>query len=316
MADIVKLNTVEAANIVKVNDVARANFSKVLGQNLADASSGVTFTTDKLLVWYDAALESENSTTLSNRVDNTLTGAIVQHGHGAGAMGDASVVEVDNTQAMYLDGVNDGFLKRAYTTAADGSGEGGWGTSTFGVLSDDSNLTSDPSIQSLKNTGFTIEVWYRSNGAFNDQGQLWSFYSNNGIRARFNRTGGTTSGIRWFYTKGGQMHLTSGWGTYSQNVWYHDVTTVAVPGTEGSTSGRHTISLYVNGSLVKALTSRVLNTMTYYKDLIFFGGRDYSGTSISEAFKGYYGIIRVYHKALSSTEITANYNAEKSRYGY
>jgi hypothetical protein len=157
MADIVKLNTVEAANIVKVNSVE--SFSKVLGQNLADASSGVTFTTDKLLVWYDAALESENSTTLSNRVDNTLTGAIVQHGHGAGALGSASVQSIDGTKAMYLDGTNAAFYKRAYAAAADGSGEGSLGASTYGVLSNDSSLTSDPSTQSLKNTGFTIEVW-------------------------------------------------------------------------------------------------------------------------------------------------------------
>jgi hypothetical protein len=110
--------------------------------------------------------------------------------------------------------------------------------------------------------------------------------------------------------------MDSGWGTYSQDVWYHDVTTVGAPGADGSTSGNHTITLYVNGSLVQFLTSKALNPSTYFKDLILFGGRSFSSTSVTENFEGYYGIIRIYHKALSSAEITANYNAEKSRYGY
>jgi hypothetical protein len=308
MGTISKINNIAIANVAKVNNIAKASLSKVSGMTVPAA--GPTFTTDKLLIWYDAALESSGSTTLSNRVDGTLTGAIVQDGHGAGRVGNASVQSIDSTQAMYLDGVNDCFYKRSYFSALDGSGEGNNGTSTFGVLNNDSSQTSDPSTQSLKNTGFTIEVWYRTNGSFLNNGNLWSFYSNNGIRTRF-----SSGGVRWFYTQSAGV-MSSGWGTYSQDVWYHDVTTVGAPGADGSSSGNHTIKLYVNGSLVQGLTSKNLTPSTYFRDFMLFGGSRISGSNVFEDFRGYYAIVRVYHKALSSTEVTANYNAEKSRYGY
>ena len=111
MGTISKINNIAIANVAKVNNIAKASLSKVSGMTVPAA--GPTFTTDKLLIWYDAALESSGSTTLSNRVDGTLTGAIVQNGHGAGRVGNASVQSIDSTQSMYLDGVNDCFYKRS-----------------------------------------------------------------------------------------------------------------------------------------------------------------------------------------------------------
>ena len=311
MAGVSKINGIALANVAKVDGIAIANVGKVSG--ITVPAAGPTFTTDKLLIWYDAALESSGATTLSNRVDGTLTGAIVQDGHGATRGGNASVQSIDSTQAMYLDGVNDSFYKRAYFSALDGSGEGNHGTSTFGVLKGETSgsaATTDPSTQAFEETGFTIEVWYRTNGNFLNNGNLWSFYSNNGIRTRFN-----SSGVRWFYTQSAGV-MSSGWGTYSTNTWYHDVTTVGAPGADGSSSGNHTIKLYVNNSLVQGLTSKNLSPSNYFRDFMLFGGSRLSGSSVIEDFRGYYAIVRVYHKALSSSEVTANYNAEKSRYGY
>ena len=311
MSGVSKINGIALANVAKVDGIAIANVGKVSG--ITVPAAGPTFTTDKLLIWYDAALESSGATTLSNRVDGTLTGAIVQDGHGATRGGNASVQSIDSTQAMYLDGVNDSFYKRAYFSALDGSGEGNHGTSTFGVLKGETSgsaATIDPSTQAFEETGFTIEVWYRTNGNFLNNGNLWSFYSNNGIRTRFN-----SSGVRWFYTQSAGV-MSSGWGTYSTNTWYHDVTTVGAPGADGSSSGNHTIKLYVNNSLVQGLTSKNLSPSNYFRDFMLFGGSRLSGSSVIEDFRGYYAIVRVYHKALSSSEVTANYNAEKSRYGY
>jgi len=311
MSGVSKINGIALANVAKVDGIAIANVGKVSG--ITVPAAGPTFTTDKLLIWYDAALESSGATTLSNRVDGTLTDAIVQDGHGAIRGGSASVQSIDSTQAMYLDGVNDAFYKRAYFSALDGSGEGNHGTSTFGVLKGETSgsaATIDPSTQAFEETGFTIEVWYRTNGNFLNNGNLWSFYSNNGIRTRFN-----SSGVRWFYTQSSGV-MSSGWGTYNTNVWYHDVTTVGAPGADGSSSGNHTIKLYVNNSLVQGLTSKNLSPSNYFRDFMLFGGSRLSGSSVIEDFRGYYAIVRVYHKALSSSEVTANYNAEKSRYGY
>jgi hypothetical protein len=311
MGGISKINSIALANIAKVDGVAIANVAKV--NSVTVQAAGPSFTTDKLLIWYDASLESSGATTLSNRVDGTLTGAIVQDGHGAGIINGGSVASIDSTQAVLLDGVNDSFYKRAMFSALDGSGEGNHGTSTFGVLKGEtsgSSATTDPSTQAFENTGFTIEVWYRTNGSFRHNGNLWAMYSNNGIRTRF-----SSSGVRWFYMQNAGV-MSSGWGTYSANTWYHDVTTISAPGADGSSSGNHTLKLYVNGSLVQGLTSKNLSPSSYVRDLMLFGAGRIAANTGYEAFRGYYAIVRVYHKALSSSEVTTNYNAEKSRYGY
>lgn len=303
---IAKINNIDTSNIARFDGIDKSNIDKIDFIDFPSGSTGV-FTTDKLFLWYDAALESSGATTLTNRVTSSLSGAIVQTGHDAGRIGNASVQSISGTQAMYLDGVNDGFRKRAYFTPFAGSG-GNHGTSTYGVLP--KTQVSNPSTNSLQNTGLTIEVWYRTNGSFLNNGNLWSFFSNNGIRTRFN-----SSGTRWFYMQGTGV-MSSGWGSYNTNVWYHDVTTLSAPNADGSTSGRHTLKLYNNGSLVQSLANKTLNPSSYVRDLILFGGSRTSGSSVIEDFRGYYGIVRIYHKALSSTEVTTNFNAEKSRYGY
>jgi hypothetical protein len=307
-----RINNIGTNNIARFDGIATTDIDKI---DLIDFPSGSTgvFTTDKLLIWYDAALESSGATTLTNRVTSSLSNAIVQTGHDAGRPNNtsgsqnASVVAIDGTQAMYTDGVNDGFWKRAYFTPFVGSG-GNHGTSTFGVAN--KNMVTNPATNSVQNTGFTIEVWWRTNGSFTNNGNLWSFYHNGGIRTRW-----SSSGVRWFYMQGTGV-MSSGWGTYNTNVWYHDVTTLSAPNTDGSSSGRHTLKLYNNGSLVQSLTNRTWNPATWVRDLILFGGSRSRSGGVDEDFRGYYGIVRVYHKPLTSTEITTNFNAEKGRYGY
>jgi len=299
-----RISNVSLSNISRASDVAKANIAAYSGIAMPATSA---FTTDKLLVWYDAALESSGATTLTNRVDGTLTGAIVQDGHSAGVMGNASVQSIDGTQAMYLDGINDAFRKRAYFTPYAGSG-GSHGTSTFGVAPQ--SQVSSPSTNSTDVTGFSIEVWWRTNGSFLNNGNLWSYYHNAGLRTRF-----SSSGVRWFYMYP-QGVMSSGWGTYNTNTWYHDVTTLSAPDADGSSGGKHTLKLYSNSSLVQSLTNKNFSPLSFVRDLVLFGGFRFSGSSVFEDFRGYYGIVRFYHKALSSTEVTANYNAEKSRYGY
>ena len=294
------------SNVDRLSGVSKNNIADVSGV-VMPSSSGGAFTTDKLLIWYDAALESLGATTFTNRVDSSLSGAIVQTGHSAGRRGNAIVQSIDSTQAMYCDGVNDGFVKRAYFTPFAGTG-GSHGTSTFGVAPQ--SMVSSPSTNSTDATGFTMEIWWRTNGSFINNGNLWSYYHNGGIRTRYN-----SSGVKWYYMNGSGVQ-SGGWGTYNTNTWYHDVTTLGAPNADGSSSNRHTLKLYVNGSLVKSLTNRTWSPSTWVRDLVLWGGSRISGSTLHEDFRGYYGIVRFYHKALSSTEVTANYNAEKSRYGY
>ncbi len=294
------------SNVDRLSGVSKNNIATVSGI-VMPGSSGGAFTTDKLLIWYDAALESSGATTFTNRVDSSLSGAIVQTGHSAARRGNAYVASIDGTQAMYCDGVNDGFWKRAYFTPFTGTG-GSHGTSTYGVAPN--SMVSNSSTNATDTTGFTMEVWYRTNGSYLNNGNLWSYYHNGGIRTRF-----SSSGAKWYYMNGAGV-MSSGWGSYNTNTWYHDVTTLSAPNADGSSSGRHTLKMYSNGSLVQSLTNRTWNPSTWVRDLVLWGGSRVQGSQVHEDFRGYYGIIRFYHKALSSTEVTANYNAEKGRYGY
>jgi hypothetical protein len=314
MSNISTINGVAFANISKVDNIAVANIAKIT--NVEKPSAGVSFTTDKLYLWYDGELESVGATSFTNKVDTGSGGALegvtdvlMQSGHDSIAGGNASIVSVDSTQAMYLDGVNDSFYKRAYLTPYAGSG-GNHGTSTFGVV-DDSMVDDPPGfIGALEETGLTVKCWWRTSGSFLNNGNLWSQYSNNGIRTRF-----SSGGVRWFYMQSAGV-MSSGWGTWNTDVWYHDVTTLSAPGEDGSTSGNHTLKLYRNGSLIQGLTSKNFNPSSYVRDFMLFGGSRLSGTSVQEDFRGFYGLVRLYHKPLSSDEVTTNYNAEKTRYGY
>lgn len=221
----------------------------------------------------------------------------------------------------------------------DGAGSdtvGNHGVDTYGVFStkyaSGTALNQPSSVAdanySLKTTGFTVEIWWRAT-SFPDyssisarSGNLWSYYQNHGIRTRFN-----TSGTRTFILIGHNNladieledprdsgYPTSGVKTpnYSTDTWYHDVTTISAP---DSSTGKHTINLYSNGTLVGTKSNLTLSPSTtnpFARDFTVIGA---STTSI-EFFKGYMGPIRFYHKALSSSQVTTNYNAEKSRFGY
>ena len=306
MSDIVKINNIAIANVAKVNNIAKASLSKVLGQTVPAA--GPAYTTDQLFLFYDPTLESIGATTLTNRVDSSHTGTLFQDGHDATTIGNPSVAAIDSTQAMYLDGSGDTFWKRAMISSPVSGGN--HGADTYGAFPTTVHGTSTATNYSIKNTGMTIECWWRTNGSFTSNGNLWSAYSNNGIRTRF-----SSSGVRWFYMQN-QGTMSSGWGTYNTDVWYHDVTTLSAPDADGSSGGKHTLKLYSNNSLVQSLTNKSFSPSTYIRDLILFGSSKFQSGSVAEAFRGYYGLVRMYQKALSSSEITANYNAEKSRYGY
>jgi hypothetical protein len=219
----------------------------------------------------------------------------------------------------------------------DGAGSdtvGNHGVDTYGILSTKyakGNALNQPSTivdanYSLKTTGFTVELWWRAT-SFPDyssqnarSGNLWSYYQNHGVRTRF-----STSGTRSFLLVGdlqdreledprdpGYPHSNVTTPNYSINTWYHDVTTISPP---DSSTGKHTINLYKNGVHVGIRTNLTFTPSTtnpFARDYCQIG----ASTDNTEHFKGYMGPIRFYHKPLSSSQVTTNYNAEKSRFGY
>ena len=113
----------------------------------------------------------------------------------------------------------------------------------------------------------------------------------------------TTSGVSVYYFKDGSnytINYDTGSGTISANVWYYITITVDSSGA----------ILYINASSVGtrawtgtpgAPTTTQELTIGYYPPNSFFGGK--IATS------------QIYNRALSTTEITQNFNAQRNRFG-
>jgi hypothetical protein len=86
--------------------------------------------------------------------------------------------------------------------------------------------------------------------------------------------------------------------TLSVGGWYHIVGIYE--------SGRQQI--FVNGQLITSGTNT--DTITFYNQPVWIGRANYGGY-----FNGGISVVRYYNKALSSTEVLQNYNAQKIRFG-
>lgn len=163
-----------------------------------------------------------------------------------------------------------------------------------------SNYIISPENSALNTSTPTVEVWIKTNattqnGFFFEKGQVNTQYSlfqeGANIVWRQSLSGGLTS-------------LTATTATYiSISNWAHIVGTY--------TSGNR--RLYINGALVNsdAVTGTV-TTNTNGSSIGVYGG--YNGA------RGYYyngsiGMVKVYDRVLSASEVFQNYNAVKSRYG-
>lgn len=248
------------------------NFFQVVSNFTAPAQAGPAFVTNGMIAWWDPELQSVNDTTWDDQA--YLQGYSTQDHYFTGANG-ASIVAVDGTQAAYTDGVNDRWACNRYSL---------YGTSdTFYI----------PTITPSQ----TFEFWFRSNGNFISNGNLFGAAYNNGIRCRFD-----SSGNFWTYMQGGSF--APNWQA-STNTWYHLVLTITDTATDEA-------RLYINGSL-----------QTEDTDIAGIYGSHISGSlllgfynSTSELGRFYFGVARRYNRPLTSTEVLQNYNAEKARYGY
>jgi len=87
-------------------------------------------------------------------------------------------------------------------------------------------------------------------------------------------------------------------GQFTTNTWYNVVGVYE--------SGRQ--ELYINGNLITSST--VVGTITYYAQEVWVGRANYA----SSYFNGDIASVKHYSKALTSAEITQNYNATKNRF--
>ena len=92
----------------------------------------------------------------------------------------------------------------------------------------------------------------------------------------------------------------SGVTSLATNQWYHMV----------GTNNGSTLSLYINGSLV---TSQNVNVQSNHNgNGAMYLMSDYTG---GNPVGGKLAVVRIYNTALSQSDITQNFNAQKSRFG-
>lgn len=159
--------------------------------------------------------------------------------------------------------------------------------------------TTDPlRIRTLLN--YTNEFWIRSNGAWLGSGNFWSSAYNQGSRSRW-----SGSGVIIYAPNIDTFNTTYGTTIWTTNTWHHMVVTMEDLGANDR------LSVYRNGSLVaQDTTGNYAPTL----DAIDFYIGSFNGSA--EFQRMYCGLARRYNIALTAAQVTQNFNAEKSRFGY
>ena len=143
----------------------------------------------------------------------------------------------------------------------------------------------------LEITGnLTVTAWVRPT-SFANQGNIVSKTANFGYRMRFQ-----SDGTFWMYSNTNTITSPS---AYTINNWFHTV------GVFSSTGLR----MYINGSLVQS--NGTAFTPSYAASSFIVGGN----STTQELFQGRIANVSVYNRALNQTEITQNFNAQKTRFG-
>ena len=264
-----KLSGVDWANVANVSGIDAANIGNVMG---IERPASVAFVTNNLIGWWDP-LEWDTAT--ETRVpDLAYENGYSTQDHSLAASNGATKATVDGTSVLVTDGVNDYFSTNQYSV---------YGTSdTFYI-----NTLLEQ----------TVEMWFRSNGSFINNGNLWGAAYNGGVRCRF-----SSSGILYFIIRSGSF--SAGWQA-STDTWYHVVFTM-------TDTANDEAAFYVNGSLVTNDTDIGGYLPSYVGGTLLFG----TYNSTSERGRFYYGPIRRYNRPLTAQEVSQNFDAEKARFGY
>jgi hypothetical protein len=210
---------------------------------------------------------------------------------------------VSNGLVFYLDAAIGNSYPQASTTWYDLSGNNNNGTLTngptyssvnggvivFDGVNDFIELGTPSSLQFASGSSFTINIWFRTNNAASTQA-LFS-YGNNAYVLYID-------GSKLWFAKA-RVANDLGGPSISSNIWYN-ITLI-------NNIGTNTI-YYLNGVLQN--TRSFVSTYTYANPLRM-------GSSFDEGyfFNGNIALTKVYNRSLTQTEITQNFNAERTRFG-
>jgi hypothetical protein len=103
----------------------------------------------------------------------------------------------------------------------------------------------------------------------------------------------------------GSAGVTSPSSTLSINTWYQVVGV-------WTNLASNSIALYINGNLIGS-NSHSFGSIKNTTSPLYLGS--FNGGQFSQWLNGRLGVVRIYNKALTGSEVLQNFNADKSKYG-
>jgi hypothetical protein len=218
---------------------------------------------------------------------------------------------------LYFDPSNPSSYPGSGTTITDLSGNGRNGTmsnisftSPYFTYNGSSSQVAiaDNELLEAGSGDWTMEVWVNQSVSGNDV--VLGKFDPGGLSSDVSysiRTTGTT-----YYAQlgsgtgsGGTLYVNSTNHVGTLNTWYQIVyvfTNVAA----------NTLQTFVNGSSIGSVNHSLASLLNTSANL-YLGS--YNNGEYAQWFDGKIGITRLYNRALTSTEVLNNYNADKSKYG-
>ena len=235
-----------------------------------------------------------------------------------GTFGGAQPIVTDGL-VFAVDAANYESYPGSGTTWSDLSGNGNNGTLTNGAAFNSTNIdgiTFDKvdeyveisnQIQFDYNEPFTLNVWVNSEDVNNNQIINNENTSYRGYQMSITATG---PGQLWF------SHRNAAGSNYISALTTNPIasnTWVNITGTYDGSSNASGLTVYFN-SVSQSVTNPGdnLTSTTISNEKTWIG---YRRPNTRGPFNGKIAIVQIYNRALSSTEVTQNYNALKSRFG-
>lgn len=276
------INGTAFADIEKFSGVAKADIVKLSGSD-APSSSASIVTDNRVLDWRPG---STSGTQVTDQSGNGY--------HGTMTNGATVTTTPSGETAFFTDGVNDHIT----------------------VTIDDSDLSS-------VDYPLTYEAWMYTKGDLSGTAlsQIIHKDYNQNVdwhRIFLDKRTGQNRIVTQKYTTQGQRYIwvTNPGFTLQDQTWYHVVMTMEV-----DSNNRNVITQYINGSLNSSVTStystslRVVPWSEGNTETTFSIGSLQQST-VKRYYHGYVGEVRMYSDLLTTSEITNNFNATKSNYGY
>jgi hypothetical protein len=157
----------------------------------------------------------------------------------------------------------------------------------------------------INGTTQTVNVWFKNSGTYSTGNKSCEIIGKHNPSSSLNGYGIYISNVSGALIIGGYIkNATTAYGTITEEInnsnWYNVTITF---------SSNEQIKFYLNGILKSSST---VGTLTTNNELLRIG---VSNDSFWQAYMGKIGRTLIYDRVLSSTEILANFNEAKGRYG-